>query len=88
MPVRHNLEHRTKRVAETVLHPIKGPRDRRGSLVRKDIQKKWKRLRKLNSRFTKKLRIQQQLRADLMELRKAIWEVKQEIIENHRELGK
>ena len=87
MPVRHNLEHRT-RVAKTVLHPIKGTRDCRGSLVRKDIQKKWKRLRKLNSRFTKKLRVQQQLRADLMELRKAIWEVTQEIIENHRELGK
>ena len=36
----------------------------------KDIQKKWKRLRKLNSRFKKKLRMQQQLRANLMELRK------------------
>lgn len=53
---------------------------------RKEPQRQWNRLRKLNNRFRKKVCKQQQLRADICKLQKEIIETKQEIISHHREI--
>ncbi len=47
------------------------------------LQNQWKLLKKLNSRFRKKICKQQQLKADINRLQKQILEVKQEIINLH-----
>jgi hypothetical protein len=77
-----------KPMADTGPVTVKGGRYHWTRPGRKDARKRWKILRKLNNRFRKTLRKQQQLRADLMQLRKEILEVKQQIVAEHREPGK
>jgi predicted transcriptional regulator len=50
---------------------------------KKSLQKQWKRLKKLNSQYRKKICKQQQLKANINRLQKQILEVKQEIINLH-----
>ena len=48
---------------------------------RKEAQRQWKRLRKLNNRFKKKVCKLQILRVDITQLQAQIFEVKQEIVD-------
>jgi hypothetical protein len=80
---------RTEGVAKTGRDPgVKGGLDEGAKLLGKEARKKWKRLRKLNRRFRKTWCKQQRLRADIMGLRREIFEVKQEIVNCHRELAR
>jgi hypothetical protein len=53
---------------------------------RKEPKIQWNRSKKLNNRLKKKVRKQQQLKAGIGKLQKEIIEIKQEIINHHREI--